>query len=115
MESVCVVPGISDHLAVISGIKLRPSVKKLKPRNVHLYSKADWVSMKQEMLDFQTTFLSTCAGKCTEQLWQEIKGEVDTLISKYVPTKTLRGRKNLPWVTQEFRRKMNQHDHLYQV
>ena len=65
--------------------------------------------------DFQTTFLSTCAGKCTEQLWQELMGEVDTLISKYVPTKTLRGRKNLPWVTQEIRRKMNQRDHLYQV
>ena len=115
VDSVCVVPGISDHLAVISGVKLRPSIQKLKPRNVHLYSKADWVSMKQEMLEFQTAFFSTCAGKCTEQPWQEFKGEVDTLISKYVPTKTLRGRKNLPWITQEFRRKMNQRDHLYQV
>ena len=81
VDSVCVVPGISDHLAVISGVKLRLSIQKLKPRNVPLYSKANWVSMKQEMLDFQTTFLSTCAGKCTEQLWQEFKGEVDTLIS----------------------------------
>ena len=73
------------------------------------------LAWSKEMLDFQTTFLCTCAGKCTEQLWQEFKGEVDTLISKYVSTKTLRGRKNLPWVTQEIRREMNQRDHLHQV
>ena len=41
VDSVYVHPGISDHLAVISGVKLRPSIQKLKPRNVHLYSKAD--------------------------------------------------------------------------
>ena len=48
-------------------------------------------------------------------MWQDFKGKVDDLTGKYVPTKTLRGRKNLPWVTQEIRRKMNQSDHLYQV
>ena len=39
----------------------------------------------------------------------------DFIINRYVPTKTIRGRKNLPWVTQEIRRKMNKRDHLYQV
>ena len=41
VDSVYVHPGISDHLAVISSVKLRPSIQKLKPRNLHLYSKAD--------------------------------------------------------------------------
>ena len=63
--------------------------------------------MKQEMQEFQTAFLSTCEGKSTERLWQEFKSEVDTLIKKYVPSKTLRGRKNLPWVTQEIRKEIN--------
>ena len=45
----------------------------------------------------------------------EFKGETETLIDRYVPTKTSRGRKNLPWVTQEIKRKMNRRDHLYQV
>ena len=37
------------------------------------------------------------------------------LINRYAPPKTIRGRKNLPWVTQEIRRNMNKRDHLYQV
>ena len=67
------------------------------------------------MQDFQSSFLSTCEGKSTEQLWQEFKDKTDQVINLYIPTKTLRGRKNLPWVTQEIRRKMNRRDNLYQV
>ena len=115
VDSVSVIPGIADHLAVMAVVRLRPTIQKVKPRTVHLYSKADWDSMRQGMQDFQATFLSTCEGKSTEQLWQEFKGETETLIGRYVPTKTLRGRKNLPWVTQEIRKKMNRRDHLYQI
>ena len=57
------------------------------------------------MQKFQSSFLSTCEGKSTEKLWQEFKGEIDKIVDTYVPTKTLRGKKNLPWVTQEIRRK----------
>ncbi|MEW8546063.1 MAG: hypothetical protein AB2693_21280, partial [Candidatus Thiodiazotropha sp.] len=115
VDSVNVVPGIADHQAVVAVVRLRPSVQKVKPRTVHLYSKANWNIMRQEMHDFQSTFLSTCEGKSTEELWQEFKGKVEHLINRYVPTKTLRGRKNLPWITQGIRRKMNKRDHLYQV
>ncbi|MCG8045233.1 MAG: hypothetical protein JAY66_06065 [Candidatus Thiodiazotropha taylori] len=115
VDSVSVVPGIADHLAVTAVVRLRPTIQKVKPRTVHLYSKADWDSMRQGMKQFQSTFLAHCdEGKSTEQLWQEFKGETEVLIGKHVPTKTLRGRKNLPWVTQEIRRKMNRRDHLYQ-
>ena len=67
------------------------------------------------MQKFQSSFLSTCEGKSTEQLWQEFTAEIDQIVKTYVPSKTLRGRKNLPWVTQEIRRKMNHRDHLYQI
>ena len=114
VDSVCVVPGISDHLAVILGIKLSPSMQKLKPRKKCaplLKSRLGKHEARNAQFSDYLPFYST--GKCTEQLWQEFNGEVDTLISKYMPTKILRGRKNL--VTQEIRRKMNQRDHLYQV
>ena len=115
VDSVSVVPGIADHQAVLAVVRLRPSIQKVKPRTVHLCSKANWDGMKEDMLTFQSTFLSTCEGKSTEQLWQEFKDEVDMLINRYVHTKTIRGRKNLPWVTQEIRRYMNKRGHLYQV
>ena len=115
VDSVSVVPGIADHLAVIGVVRLRPTIQKVKPRTVLLYSKANWEGMRQGMQEFQATFLATCEGKSTEQLWQEFMGETETLIGWYVPTKTLRGRKNLPWITQEIRRKMNRRDNLYHI
>ena len=41
VDSVSVVPGIADHSAVIGVVRLRPTVQKVKPRTVHLYSKAN--------------------------------------------------------------------------
>ena len=71
--------------------------------------------MKEEFLTFQSTFLSTCEGKTSEQLWQKFKDEADMLINRYVPTKTIRGRKKLRMITREIRRNMNKRDNLYQV
>ena len=67
------------------------------------------------MQKFQSSFLSTCEGKSTEQLWQEFTDEIDQIVKTYVTSKTHKGRKNLPRVTQEIRRKMNHRDHLYQM
>ena len=65
LDSVSVIPGIADHSAVMAVVRLRPTIQKVKPRTVHLYSKADWKSMRQGMQEFQTTFLSACEGKST--------------------------------------------------
>ena len=75
VDSVNVVPGIADHPAVMGVVRLRPTIQKVKPRKVHLYSIADWDSLRRGMQDFQETFLASCEGKSTEQLWQEFKGE----------------------------------------
>ena len=53
--------------------------KKMKPRTVRIYSKANWEGMRHDMLEFQSSFLSTCEGKNTEQLWQELKSEIDQI------------------------------------
>ena len=95
MESVNITTGI-DHDVVVTDVKLRPTITKLKPRTEHLYSSADWDSIKHEMLYFQPSFLAACEGKSAETLWTELNVIVDFLIDKYLPAKVLRGRKNLP-------------------
>ena len=46
--TVTVVPGISEHETIIAVVKLRPTMQKVKPRTVHIYSKAEWESMRHE-------------------------------------------------------------------
>ena len=111
VESVSITTGISDHDVVMADVKIRPNIQKLKPRTVHLYSKADGDSIKQEIHDFQSSFLDSCEGKGTETLWTELKAKVNFLTDK----KVRRGRKNLPWVTSEIKRMINKRDRLYQV
>ena len=68
VDTVSAVPDISDHETVIAVVKLRPTIQKMKPRTVRIYSKANWEGMRHAMLEFQSSFLSTCEGKTTEQL-----------------------------------------------
>ena len=74
VDTVSVVPGISDHETVIAVVKLRPTIQKMKPRTVRIYSKANWEGMRHDMLEFQSSFLSTCEGKNTEQLQYTKRG-----------------------------------------
>ena len=96
VDTVSVVPGISDHETVIAVVKLRPTIQKMKPRTVRIYSKANWEGMRHDMLEFQSSFLSTCEGKNTEQLWQEFKGEIDQIVSTHFPPKLSEVRKTCP-------------------
>ena len=108
VDSVSVIPGIADHSAVTPAHST-----KVKTENRILVFGKVWDRVCSSKL--QATFLSICEWKSTEQLWQEFKGETEPLIGRYVPTKTLRDRKNLPWITQEIRRKMNRRYRLYQI
>ena len=47
VDCVSVVSGIAGPLAVIVVVRLRPTIQNVKPRTIHLYSKADWEGMRQ--------------------------------------------------------------------
>ena len=38
------------------------------------------------MQDSQTSFLSNCESKNTDQLWQDLTGKIDRTIATFVPT-----------------------------
>ena len=46
VDSVSIIPGIADRSVVMALVRLRSTTQKVKPRTVHLYSKADWESMR---------------------------------------------------------------------
>ena len=66
-------------------------------------------------MNFSHHFYLPVKVKAQSNYGRSLKVRLTTLLNTYVPTKTLRVKKNLPLVTQEMRRKMNQRDHLYQV
>jgi len=51
------VPGISDHAAIVADLDFKSAYVKKKPRNIFIFSKADWVKMREDTLKFATDFL----------------------------------------------------------
>ena len=113
VEEVDCQPGLGDHDMVTASCALKPSTQKQKPRKVPLLRKADWPKLKSLMRDYQQTFLINHASKSVEDLWSEFVSALDTFASKCIPTKFIRGKSSLPWITQSIRRQIRRRDDLY--
>ena len=108
-------PGVSDHdQLVIVDTDLRASVNKKRPRNIQLFSKADWNEIRADFGKFEDKFFSTLPSQRTvEENWTQFKSAVLGGIEKWVPTKRTRVKNDLPWMTRELlhlkRRKQRAH------
>ena len=105
--------GLSDHDIVTAMGSVKPTTQKQKPRKVHLFSKADWTKLKSLMKDFQVSFLSSHKGKSVEDLWNNFTSTLSKYIDECIPTKILKGKSTLPWITQDIKRLIRKRDKLY--
>ena len=113
VESVSIIPGLSDHNIVKCIVNSKPKVVKKAPRKTLLYRKADWASLKVHMQSFCHSFLSSCEGKSVEVMWTEFKEALNSGIQKFVPSKFAGNKKHLPWITQAIKRELRKRDRLY--
>ena len=98
---------------VTASYALKPTTQKQKPRKVPLLNKADWPKLKSLMRDYQEKFLLNHSNRSVEELWSDFVTTLDTLTSKCIPTKIIRGKFSLPWITQSIRRQIRRRDDLY--
>ena len=92
---------------------LKLSQHKQKPRNVLLFSKADWPNLKSKMKVYQQSFISNHLGKTVEELWTDFTTTLDKFSQECIPSKLIRGKSSLPWITQEIKRLIRKRDGLY--
>jgi len=109
-----VVEGICDHSVVITDLNLKVKPTRKVKRKIYIYKKADSESLKDEISSawdkFQT---SQPHGKSVEQNWCHFTSIILTAIKNHVPTKTISGRWNLPWITPGLRRLMRKKQRVY--
>ena len=106
-------PGLGDHDIVSAEAMLKPTLQKQKPRKVLLFGKADWPTLKAKMKLYQESFLSDHLGKTVEELWTDFTTTLDKLTRECIPSKLIRGKSSLPWITQEIKRLIRKRDSLY--
>ena len=106
-------PGLGDHDMVSAESSLKPSVHKQKPRKAYLFHKADWTTIKHKMKQYQESFMSTCSEKSVEELWYDFTSSLNQLCKESIPSKLIRGKPSLPWITQEIKRLIRKRDSPY--
>ncbi len=105
VKNVTTIPGISDHTGIIlTDCDIKPTFPKSQPREISLFSRANWEAMKEETVAFQQKFVEEIGNKDIDTCWDEFKRHIDSIIAKYVPTKKSSRRYNLPWLTGDLKR-----------
>lgn len=102
ISSVTIVPGISDHNAVIASVKSetnRPKTCAL--RKVFFFDKGDYTSMSQKLLDHLPVFECLAEEYDVHKLWCAFKSKLLELTNLYVPSidSSMLKKRNKPWVT----------------
>lgn len=118
VDSVTLIPGISDHLAVVATIK--HVIKRPKPRQsrkVYFYDKGDYSAISQELFAHLPVFDCHCESADVLQLWSLFKAKVIELTEKYVPsTNVVKLNKcKKPWVTPAIFRLIRKRRRVYKA
>ena len=76
VKSVHIIPGLSDHEAVVADCCIIPRHIKKPSRKVNLFSKADWDKSRQEAREFSSDFLHNCVNFSVNEKWCRFKDNV---------------------------------------
>ena len=114
IKAMVTIPVISDHDAIVADCDIKPAFCKKKPRTVFLFSKANWCQMKEVMMKFTSSFLTTYLDNTVENNnWSSFKEHITMLMSTHIPSKTTSKRQNLPWISGQQRRKCRRKHRMY--
>ena len=113
VKDITVIPGVSDHDMVVIDTELKMHLNKKKPRNIKLWSKADWTRIKKDMTDYQETFMTKAAERSVDENYLDFTKFVNKMINSYVPEKRASSRRNAPWITPELRKLCRKKQRLY--
>ena len=114
IEDIQAVPGISNHLAIIFNVNLKPHIPKKTSRKEHQFHKADKISLKMKAKAVLDKFIKTDPTKNDINTnWCTIRSIQNNLLNDYVPYRTTKSRHNLPWITNEIKRSVRKRDRLF--
>jgi len=74
VKSTHVIPGLSDHEAVVTDCCFFPQHVKKAPRKVSLFSKDDWDAIRAEMSEFSDEYFRSCEELPVDGKWATLKG-----------------------------------------
>ncbi|CAG2246306.1 unnamed protein product [Mytilus edulis] len=106
--------GTSDHDIVFHEMNITMGRKKKTPRKISQYKKADWDKIRIEVKKFQDEYFSlTLTNNTTEEKWTLIKNKIQEITDKNIPSKIMKQKQDIPWLTPEIKRLIRKRDRIH--
>lgn len=110
-----VIPGISDHDAVLVVINTSARMKTQKPRKIHLYKKADWDGLRSHITNLHESLSKSkkYISDSVADLWQSISSSIEEGVNTFIPSKMSSTKNKLPWIKVELKRLFRKRDKAF--
>ncbi|XP_030834498.1 uncharacterized protein LOC115921297 [Strongylocentrotus purpuratus] len=112
IDEVLVIPGLSDHHAVLTDLNVGVRKSKTPTRKIYIRQKANVEKIRQEMSDFSDAFLAA-SEKSVQEKWDLFESKIKLVVNEHVPSKSSSNRRNLPWFERKHRRLCREKQKLY--
>ena len=110
---VTIAPGISDHNCPLAELDVKPTRRTQTPRRVPIYKKANWDDFERDLKETRDQLNKQAYTSSVTELWDKFKGAIITGIEKHIPTKDLKVKDSLPYLTPEIVKLIKRRDRLY--
>lgn len=115
VNRVSIIPGISDHDAVLIDTSTSARTKPQKPRKIHLFGRADWNGLKAHIQKLHETFTlsNKYVSDSVEELWNSFLSSLEEGVNNFIPSKWSSTKNKLPWVDFALKRLYRKRDKAY--
>ena len=109
ISDTSIVPGMSDHEAVLFTIHLKAKILHTKlDHKIFLFHKGNINGVKVDMVKLTDMFMSNNSHSRTVQdNWNLFKSSLLDSVNTYVPQKSIKSRHDLPWLNHEIKNSMS--------
>jgi hypothetical protein len=105
-----IITGISDHDIVFVELNIAPTKLKQKPRNIPIYRKANWETMKTESDTLYNDMTGVVSTSSAEDMWIDFKTKLENIVKHHIPFQKLSAKIKPPWITHDTKKLMKKRD-----
>ena len=110
----CLLMGLRNYEAVLAEYEIKASINKKKPREVYIFKRANAQKIKSLLTDMRNEFLDTYMNKDIEENWHFFKDNILKAVKEHVPTKTIKGNADLPWLSRKVKKLLKRRKRKYE-
>ena len=113
IKDITVIPGISDHDAVVVDTVIMIKPNRKLPRRIRQWYKTDWDEVREDVTQYRDSYFHKASSQPVEENYKSFQDFIKDIIDTYVPSKMSSVRWNVPWCTPAIKGMCQKKQRLY--